>query len=83
MGRLACASLLPEPKLVRMTLFSSSHLYPTAGTLGPLQTEKPALTQTPQFIPIHSDTSNPRASVTYTHMSGVLHLEEDSIWPMQ
>lgn len=42
-----------------------------------------ALTQTPQFIPIHSDTANPRASVTYTRMNGALHLEEDSVWLMQ
>lgn len=42
-----------------------------------------AITQTPQLILVHSDTSNPRASVTYTHMNGVLHLEEDSIWLME
>lgn len=32
---------------------------------------------------LHSDSSNPRASVTYTCMNGVLSLEEDSIWLMQ
>lgn len=41
------------------------------------------ITQTPQLILVHSDSSNPRVSVTYTCMNGVLSLEEDSVWLMQ